>query len=71
MNIGDLARHTLRSGDGRPRLCIVIENEKATPIENMTCMDGPIGPTRTRVAWVDGSGVQWVSNHELREEKIK
>ena len=68
MKAGDLARHVLNGGNGRARLCIVIANESAPPIEHTTCLDGPTGPARTKVAWVDGGGIQWVSSHELRKE---
>jgi len=67
---GDLVEYKeWDSGVRRPaKLGVVIEHAVSPPVENTTCFDGPTGQSRTRVAWVDGSGLRWVNTSNLRKK---
>tara|TARA_B100000131_G_scaffold292336_1_gene306741 strand:+ start:263 stop:490 length:228 start_codon:yes stop_codon:yes gene_type:complete len=72
IEIGDLVNHKHWSVNkkNQPRkLGIVIEHMVPKPIKHISCFDGPthLG-SRTKVAWVDGSGLQWVNTSDLKKE---
>jgi len=74
IKVGDLVRHTFTGRhwrgheDRAHKLGVVIESLKSKPIQNTSCFDGPTHSSRTRVAWVDGSGLQWVNTSDLKKE---
>ncbi len=70
MKVGELVRHRpYRSADKKSRLGIVVKHTVPPRIEHISCFDGPTGGARTRVAWVDGSGLEWVDSYNLTREQ--
>ena len=71
MRLGELVKYqSYRWSGKKSKMGIVVEHEVSPRIEHISCFDGPTGGARTRVAWVDGSGLEWVDSFNLTREKF-